>query len=116
MKHRLHIAAVFFGTLVLGGCDKGQTAAPPTPPPKATLSPATSAPPTVSPVISAPVSDEPILLKVVGHYNIVQFKGNFFAIPHGVSVNWDNDKVSSLPGVLVADSQDGVVALLPKTP
>lgn len=117
MKHRLFIAAVVFSALVLGGCDNGQTALPTTPiPPEVPVTPLTVTPVPVTPVSGAPVSSEPILLEVVGHYNIVQFKGDFFAIPHGVGVNWEKDKVASLPGVLVASSQAGVVALLPKTP
>ena len=106
MKYRLFIAAVIFSTLVLEGCDNGQTASSTTP---------TSSKATVTPVSVTPVSGEPILLEVVGHYNIVQFKGEFFAIPHGVGVNWEKDKVASLPGVLVAGSKDGVITLLPKT-
>ena len=121
MKHRLLITTVVFSTLVFGGCDKGQTiTSPPTPiPPKDAVSPVTVAPVTVAPVpVSpapvSPISGEPILLKVVGNYNIVQFRSDFFAIPHGVSVNWEKDKVASLPGVLMAGSQEGVEALLPR--
>ena len=116
MKHRLLITTVVFSTLVFGGCDKGQTiTSPPTPiPPKDAVSPVTVAPVPVSPAPVSPISGEPILLKVVGNYNIVQFRSDFFAIPHGVSVNWEKDKVASLPGVLMAGSQEGVEALLPR--
>lgn len=54
----------------------------------------------------------PIQLRVVGHYNIVQYKKLFFAIPHGQSVDWRRDNVPKLPGVLVADSLEDVVARL----
>lgn len=55
-----------------------------------------------------------ILVNVVEKFNIVRYKGQYFAIPHGQSVDWDKDNILKLPGVLVADSQDKVIAMLPR--
>jgi len=56
----------------------------------------------------------PVLVNVVGKFNIVRYKGQYFAIPHGQSVDWDKDNVSKLPGVLTASSQDEMRAMLPQ--
>ena len=56
----------------------------------------------------------PVQIKVVGHYNIVKFKGAFYACPHGQEVNWEKDDVDKLTGVFVADSEDRLIAMLPQ--
>ncbi|MBC8509424.1 MAG: hypothetical protein H8D34_31625 [Chloroflexi bacterium] len=56
----------------------------------------------------------PIQIRVVGHYNIVKFKGAFYACPHGQEVNWEIDNVAKLPGVFVADSENHLIAKLPR--
>lgn len=56
----------------------------------------------------------PVLVNVVGKFNIVRYKGQYFAIPHGQSVDWDKDNVPKLPGVLTASSQDEILEMLPR--
>lgn len=55
----------------------------------------------------------PFLVKVVGKFNIVSFNKQFFAIPIGLSIDWDKD-VSKLPGVLTAGSQNELLMMLPR--
>lgn len=57
-------------------------------------------------------SSLPVQIQVVSHYNIVKFKGKFYACPHGQEINWEKDDVVKIPGVLVADSQDNVIAMI----
>jgi hypothetical protein len=61
----------------------------------------------------SPGSSVPAQLQVVGHYNIVKFKGMFYACPHGLQINWDKDDPARLAGVLMADSQEAVIAKIP---
>lgn len=99
MKQLLLIATI--SALVLSACDKQEH------PKSAAVSIATIEAGTAS-------SSVPVQLQVVGHYNIVKYRGKFYACPHGQEVNWEKDDVAKLPGVLVADSQDKVIAMLPR--
>ena len=54
----------------------------------------------------------PNLLQVAGEYNIVLFKARYFAIPHGIVVDWLKDNIADFPGVLVADNQDVLLKVL----
>jgi peptidoglycan/LPS O-acetylase OafA/YrhL len=63
-------------------------------------------------LLGRPKTMPPTLLKVVGKFNIVRFKGGYFAIPHGQAVDWVKDDVAGLPGVFVADSQDRIMTML----
>jgi hypothetical protein len=52
----------------------------------------------------------PDLLTSFDSYNIVEFDGRFYACPHGVAIDWENDDVASIPGVLVANTARDVIA------
>lgn len=56
----------------------------------------------------------PVQLQVVGRYNIVKFKGTYYACPHGQEINWEKDDAAKLPGVLVADTQEGLLVKVPR--
>lgn len=64
-----------------------------------------------------PLLVNPRLVQVVGAYNIISFRGKYFAIPHGVAVDWSKDDVSVLSGVVFGDTLDvvreGVAKLAP---
>jgi hypothetical protein len=55
----------------------------------------------------------PVLVNVVGKYNIVRYKSQYFAIPHGQSVDWDKDDVSKFPAVLTAYHLNELNKMLP---
>lgn len=96
--------------LPLSACDKQE-------PPKTANPSKQSQTPAVSPVTAeagSASSNVPVQLQVVGHYNIVKFKDAFYACPHGQEVNWEKDDVAKLSGVLVADTQDHLIAKLPR--
>lgn len=57
-------------------------------------------------------SSLPVQVQVVGNYNIVKFKGKFYACPHGQEINWEKDDVTKFPSVFVADSQDAAIAMI----
>ncbi|MBC8509423.1 MAG: hypothetical protein H8D34_31620 [Chloroflexi bacterium] len=57
----------------------------------------------------------PELLSVVGEFNIVRFKHLYFAIPHGLGVDWEKDDTSKLPGVLTSTNKDNLLMLLPQS-
>jgi len=63
-------------------------------------------------ISSIPVEVGPVLVQVVSNYNIVKFKGKFYACPHGQEINWEKDDVAKFPGVFVADSQDAAIAMI----
>ena len=54
----------------------------------------------------AKIYPPPFLVKVVGHYNIVNFNGQFYGIPQGQSVNWQKDNLETIPGMVVAASAE----------
>lgn len=110
MKYTLLIAAA--AVFWLAACDKPETKKPPVAPAAAVAPTAPVAPTAAEPGSAG--SNLPIQLQVVGRYNIVKFKGAFYACPHGLAVNWDKDDAAKLPGVLVADSQDRVIAMIPR--
>lgn len=51
----------------------------------------------------------PELLRTIGNYNLVQFDGMFYGLPHGLPVDWVNDIVADLPGVFTADTARSVL-------
>ena len=104
MKYTLLIAAI--AVFSLAACDKPETKKPP-------VAPAAPVVATVAEPGSAG-SNLPIQLQVVGRYNIVKFKGAFYACPHGLAIDCGKDDAAKLPGVLVADSQDRVIAMMPR--
>jgi len=57
-------------------------------------------------------SSLPVQVQVVSNYNIVKFKGKFYACPHGQEINWENDEVAKVPGVFMADSLEGAIAMI----
>jgi hypothetical protein len=50
----------------------------------------------------------PHLVRVVGHYNVVEFDGKFYGIAHGVPVDWQKDNLATLPGVIIDASVERV--------
>ncbi len=56
----------------------------------------------------------PQLVEVVGHYNVVAFRGHYYGIPHGLPVDWSRDEVESLPGVVVDSDRQVLVDRLPQ--
>ncbi len=55
----------------------------------------------------------PILVEVVGKFNIVSFNNLYYAIPHGQGVDWNHDNVSELHGVLTGRSRDEIITRIP---
>ncbi len=51
----------------------------------------------------------PELLQTIGNYNLVQFDGEFYGLPHGLDVNWTTGEVGFLPGVIVGGSARSVL-------
>ena len=78
--------------------EAGNTIDRPTPAPEASTQVLAQAVPTA----------EPVLLKVVDHYNIVQFGDKFYAVPHGVPVDWHKDDLTAIPGIGVASNPKAV--------
>lgn len=54
----------------------------------------------------AKIYPPPILVKVVGHYNIVNFNGQFYGIPQGQRVDWQKDNLAAIPGMIIAASPE----------
>jgi radical SAM superfamily enzyme YgiQ (UPF0313 family) len=52
----------------------------------------------------------PDLLTVVDNYNIVQFDSRFYGCPHGTVIDWADGRAAELPGVIVADTAQEVMA------
>ena len=51
----------------------------------------------------------PELLRTIGRYNLVEFDGAFYGLPHGLSVNWESGTVAELPGVIVGSKSRTLV-------
>jgi hypothetical protein len=58
-------------------------------------------------VVENPV---PRLAAVVGRFNIVGFRGRWYAVPFGVPVDWAKDDLTDLPGVVSGSTQTQVTA------
>ena len=65
--------------------------------------------------VPVPKDNTPKQLQVIGHYNIVLFQGSYFAILHGVKVDWSKGNLSEKPGILQSESLDGAIALAKKS-
>ena len=55
-------------------------------------------------------SREPVLVATVGNFNVVEFRDRWYAIPHGLPVDWAKDNVERLPGVLSGVTRDQATA------
>ena len=66
----------------------------------------------ISVQVGSATSSVPFLVQVESNYNIVKFNGKFYACPHGQEINWENDDVTKIPGVFMADSLDGAIAMI----
>lgn len=44
----------------------------------------------------------PDLLRTIENYNLVQFDGRFYGVPHGVHLDWNDFDVLAIPGMVVA--------------
>jgi radical SAM superfamily enzyme YgiQ (UPF0313 family) len=44
----------------------------------------------------------PDLLRTIENYNLVQFDGRFYGVPHGVYLDWNDFDVHTTPGMVVA--------------
>lgn len=51
----------------------------------------------------------PELMWSLDGHNVVKYDGIFYGLPHGMSVDWDNDDVASMPNVIVASTVKEVV-------
>jgi radical SAM superfamily enzyme YgiQ (UPF0313 family) len=54
----------------------------------------------------------PELMWTVEGYNVVKFDGAYFGCPHGVCIDWENDDVGALPGVITARTATEVVNII----
>ena len=54
----------------------------------------------------------PELMWSVEGYNVVKFDSVYFGCPHGVSIDWENDDVAALPGVISAKTVTEVVCII----
>lgn len=62
-------------------------------------------------VIKARSKDvQPSLLTTVGNYNVVEFDGMFYGLPHGLAFDWEDSNAEALPGVIVCASAREVLA------
>lgn len=50
------------------------------------------------------VAATPILVSVIGQYNIVEFNGNVYGAPHGVDIDWHKDDLPNIKGMVVGSS------------
>ena len=55
---------------------------------------------------------QPELMWTISNYNLVKFDGLFYALPHGISVDWDAGNVASISGVRVGTKIRDVVAMI----
>ena len=53
----------------------------------------------------------PELMWAIDNYNLVKYDGMFYALPHGMPVDWEDD-VAALPGVFVGAAVREVVAMI----
>lgn len=44
----------------------------------------------------------PDLLRTIENYNLVQFDGRFYGVPHGIYLDWNDFDVQATPGMVVA--------------
>jgi len=56
---------------------------------------------------------QPTLLTSLACYNVVEFDGMFFGIPHGLPFDWDNPNSISQPGVIQAENLQDVLRSIP---
>ena len=54
-------------------------------------------------IVSAVSKDAtPDLLRTIGNYNLVQFDGRFYGVPHGIYLDWNDFDPTNTPGMVVA--------------
>lgn len=56
----------------------------------------------------------PVLIKTIKNYNIVVFNNNYYAIPHSRQIDWNSDKLTSFPDVIISRSEDELVKQITK--
>jgi hypothetical protein len=44
----------------------------------------------------------PDLLRTIENYNLVQFDGRFYGVPHGAYIDWNDFDIQAIPGLIVA--------------
>lgn len=54
----------------------------------------------------------PDLLRTIENYNLVQFDGHFYGIPHGVYLDWNNFDPATTPGMVVASTAKEATRLI----
>jgi hypothetical protein len=57
----------------------------------------------------------PDLLRTIGNYNLVQFDGRFYGIPHGIYLDWNDFDPQTTPGMIVARSAKEATRLIEMT-
>ncbi len=61
-------------------------------------------------VISAITKDAlPELMTTIGSFNVVKYDGRFYALPHGLPIDWEGGDVGSLPGVYIGKNMQEVI-------
>lgn len=56
------------------------------------------------------------LVKTVGHYNIVKYNGVVYGAPHGIEIDWEDDDLKNIPGMIVESSVDKTEKIINSIP
>ncbi len=56
------------------------------------------------------------LVKTVGHYNIVKYNGVVYGAPHGIEIDWEDDDLKNIPGMIVESSVDKAEKIINSMP
>ncbi len=57
---------------------------------------------------ASPVAPQASLAKTVDRYNIVNYSGKFYGVPHGVALDWKKDDLAKVPGKVIDTSVEKV--------
>ena len=55
---------------------------------------------------------QPTLLTALNTYNLVEYDGVFYGLPHGLNYNWEDPGASSQPGVIMANNAQEAMRLI----
>jgi hypothetical protein len=55
---------------------------------------------------------QPSLLTTINNFNVVEYDGAFYGLPHGLSFEWGETNAAALPEVIVAASAREVIATI----
>ena len=54
----------------------------------------------------------PDLLRTIENYNLVQFDGRFYGVPHGIHLDWNDFDVQAIPGMVAATTAKEATRLI----